>query len=431
LPGKYEALRSRLATADKTAGQLVMSWAEIEQLVGMLPGRANSGNWWLVPAPTTAHARAWLAAGWQPQSVVPGNSVVFVPSAATPPQHSQAAGSTALGSVPNAVTSHKTTWRSLAADIKGWAVAAVSAGVATAVSFKHLPWYATTVLGVAIAAVAFATTQAFSSGSKAEEARKWWAATSAMLVLIAGGTFAYHQWLDPSTRPGPPFAVTVDPDPTSLVSPQGCRQMILPGPWSNPAPPASLLQEIVNPWEQSQHGVDATTTYVAIFLQGTSDQAVEISSPEIIVTRRKAALRGPAVQLGGGCGSEQAERKFNANLDQQYPAAVFEDGQAFPAVKTAAGTAQEAQSPFFKITASDSEYFVISASTSEEDVQWYIDLDWASDGQKGTYQIRDGPVPFETSAYDPSVNPTYTLLPNGTWSPSLIASRPNPTRTTT
>lgn len=416
MPGKYEPLRNHLAAADKTAGQLIMSWAEIEQLVGTLPGRANSGNWWLGPAPTTAQARAWLAAGWQPQSVVPGKIVVFVPGAAAPPQQNPAAGSAALAAVPSAATSQKTIWRSLAADLKGWAVAAVSAGVATAVSFKHLPWYATSALSVGIAAVAFAATQAFSSRGKAEEARKWWAATSAMLLLIAGGAFAYHQWLDPSTRPGLPFVVTVDPDPTSLVSAQGCRQIILPGPWRNPAPPASLLQEVVNPWEQSQHGVDATTTYVAIFLQGTSDQAVEISSPEVVVAHRKAALRSPTVQLGGGCGSEQAERMFNVNLDQQYPAAVFEDGRAFPTVKTAAGTAQEAQSPPFKITTSDSEYFVVSASTSKEDVQWYIDIDWASDGQKGTYQIRDGSVPFETSAYDPSVNRTYTLLPNGTWS---------------
>lgn len=65
----------------KSAGQVRLSWAELEGLVGSLPASAlNHRAWW---SGDRTHVRAWKAADYRLDSFHPGQYVTFVPAGAS------------------------------------------------------------------------------------------------------------------------------------------------------------------------------------------------------------------------------------------------------------------------------------------------------------------------------------------------------------
>ena len=227
---------------------------------------------------------------------------------------------------------------------------------------------------------------------------------------------AYNGTAPIEVSSGMPFTVAVSVDPQNPVMPEECRQVVLPGPWRAPAPPMSVTQQAINSWERAQDGVDGAGTYVTIILQGTSDQAVTINAPQVVITSRQRSLDGPVAEMSGGCGGELRVRQFIIDLDQQQPVATFQDGTGLPAMPSASGAVEQAQSPVFTISDTDAEYFVVDATTTRSLVRWYLNLNWQSMGRSGTLPISDGSVPFATSAVNPAGHAFYYLRPGGTWS---------------
>jgi hypothetical protein len=76
--GKYDPLRYHLALVPADVGELIMSFAEVEALVGALPTSARTHPaWW------ADDSKAWNAAGWRVKSVDQGvGHVVFKRSSA-------------------------------------------------------------------------------------------------------------------------------------------------------------------------------------------------------------------------------------------------------------------------------------------------------------------------------------------------------------
>ena len=67
--GKYDPLFRHLCTTD-SADAVELTFDEIEQLVGPLPAAAARREWWTNDHVTRpAHARAWLDAGRQVETV--------------------------------------------------------------------------------------------------------------------------------------------------------------------------------------------------------------------------------------------------------------------------------------------------------------------------------------------------------------------------
>jgi hypothetical protein len=302
-------------------------------------------------------------------------------------------------------------------DLAAAGVAALSGGVAAIISLNHLPWLAIVLLSVSVFAVTFAITQALASRDATEKAVKWLSLAMSLVLATGAGAFVYHKELDPATRPASlPFTVTVSVDPQNPVIPEECRQVVLPGPWHAPAPPTSITQQAINSWEHAQDGVDGAGTYVTIILQGTSDQAVTINAPQVVITSRQHSLNGSVAGMSGGCGGELQVRQFTVDLDQQQPVATFQDDTGLPAVPSASGVIKQAQAPVFTISDTDPEYFVVDATTARSLVRWYLDLNWQRMGRSGTLPISDGSVPFATSAVNPAGHAFYYLRPGGTWS---------------
>lgn len=425
MAGKYDPLRDYLVARDKDEVRLSLSFDAVGRLVGGLPASATSREtWWANTAADRGQARAWRDAGWFVESVDPSppGFVVFARSpAGTPPgpaDPATAAGpAAAAGGQPVPEPAKYVSWRSLRSDLAAGGVAALSGGVAAIFSLNHLPWLAIVLLSVSVFAVAFAITQALASRDAAGKAVKWLSLALSLVVATGAGAFVYHKELDPATRPASlPFTVTVSIDPPNPVMPEECRQIVLPGRWHAPAPPASLTQQAINSWEHARDGVDGAGTYVTIILQGTSGQAVTINAPQVVITSRQHPLNGPVAEMSGGCGAELQVRQFTVDLDQQRPAATFQDGTGLPAVPSASGAIKQAQAPVFTISDTDPEYFVVDATTMKSLVRWYLELNWQSMGRSGTLPIRGGSVPFATSAVNPAGHTFYYLRPGGTWS---------------
>lgn len=425
MAGKYGPLRDYLAARDKGEVRLSLSFDAVGRLVGGLPPSATSREtWWANTAAARGQARAWQDAGWLVESVDPSAGfVVFARSpAGTPPGPAgpaPAAGpATAAGGQPAPAATPEpgkhASWRSMRSDLAAGGVAALSGGVAAIISLNHLPWLAIVLLSVSVFAVAFAITHALASRDAAE---KWWSLAMSLVLATAAGAFVYHEELDPAMRPASlPFTVAVSVDPQNPVMPEECRQVVLPGPWRAPAPPTSVTQQAINSWEQAQDGVDGAGTYVTIILQGTSDQAVTINAPQVVITSRQRPLNGPVAGMSEGCGAELRVRQFTIDLDQKQPVATFQDGTGLPAVPSASGAIEQAQAPVFTISDTDPEYFVVDATTARNLVRWYLKLNWQSMGRSGTLPISDGSAPFATSAVNPAGHAFYFLRPGGTWS---------------
>ena len=415
MPSKYDPLRAYLAAAKKRSESgITLSFDEIDQIVGGLPATARSQvTWWENSQVTRAHVKAWLAVGWAAHADLAAQTVTFTIEPGGPPSNTPPAPHAASGKTPGTDTS----WRSMAPDLLAGAVAVIAAGVAVLVSLEHLPWGAITLLSVSAAAIAFAFTQAIATRKTPGQAIKWMSGATACILLTGAGGWVYHVDLDPSTRPAAlPFTISESVDPTIPGFNQGCRQISLPAPWHAPSAPSPLTPSTVNAWEKAKHGVDGHQTFVTIILQGTSDEAVTIQSPQVQVRNRTAELNGPAVELSGGCGGSVPVRQFTINLDADHPAVAYQDGTALGVIPSGSGSAKETTAPVFSVSATDPEYFLVNATTAKSYVHWFLELQWQSMGRSGTVQIGDGSesIPFATTAVK-FPGPKYYLQDDGSW----------------
>lgn len=436
---KYDPLRDYLAARPEDVRELTMGFDQVEQLVGRLPRSARIRRaWWGNTVDARVEAQAWRAAGWHVQSVdLAAEVVVFArgvtgaapaarqhPASEPPPGTGSARGpggdegvsgqADASGSPEERATSREpVSSRAIAGDLAVGVVAAAAAAATAIVGLTHLPWLALVLLSIAVGAIAFTMTQAIVSRKLAGFARMWWSFSTILVLLLGAGAFTYHKLFDPATRtPALPFSAVVMTDPSPIVD-QGCRTIVLPGPWRNfPTPQGPLTDMNVNKWETSQHGVDGGETTVVVELQGLSDQVVTIDQPQVVVSSRRAPIRGSAVALTGGCGGGLQHRVFAVNLDQQDPAATLVAGVPYPPLQAGTKPSAQASSASFTISATDPEYFVIVATTKKALCQWFLDLSWQSMGKFGTLLIKNGAMSFKTTAT--ATDPKHYLI-FGAW----------------
>jgi hypothetical protein len=426
MAGKYYPLLSHLASLDEGTRQLIMSFTDIEQLVGELPQSARKRREWWADANVGREPKVWQAAGWRVESVNRATGfVVFArdggdvvpstdggPTPTTSPLPAaqdvkekdgettrvEAPSPAGEGQKPSTVIS----WRSIAGDVAVGVVAAAVTAVAAIVGLAHLPFLAIAILCFSVGFIGFTVSQAITTRKLPAAAQKWWSISTASLVLIGAGAFAYHKGLDPaSASQALPFSAVVRTDSSPAVEAvdQGCRTVVLPGPWRNISiPPEPLSDTGVNQWEASHNGIDGNDTVVVVELQGTSDQTVVIDPPQLVVTSRGKPVPGSAALLSGGCGDTLIHRVFQADLDEQAPSVTLVTGAPYPPTQVEGNSASQASSPSFAVSASDPEYFVIIATTKTALCKWYIDLSWQSMGQFGTLRLENNGKEFQTTA---------------------------------
>jgi hypothetical protein len=155
-------------------------------------------------------------------------------------------------------------------------------------------------------------------------------------------------------------------------------------------PPPPLVQD-AGIWAATQGAIHGRETKVQISVQGRSSTAVVLEALRVRITGRSSPAPGTAYAMDQGCGGGITPRGFDVNLDIDRPVAHAvagnDTGQTVPAV----------QFPY-RVSATDPEVLLVSATTQTYDCNWYLELDWSSQGRTGTVRIDDHGRPFRTTS---------------------------------
>ncbi|WP_442817106.1 helix-turn-helix domain-containing protein [Streptomyces sp. NBC_01334] len=184
---------------------------------------------------------------------------------------------------------------------------------------------------------------------------------------------------------GVPLAWTVD----SQVWALGCGHdyVIDKPPTQVPPPPA---EQDAGPWATAQGAVHGRETNVEISVQGRNSTAVVLTALRVRVVGRAAPVPGTAYAMDQGCGGSLSKRYFAVDLDKDRPVAHSVAGND-------AGTPIPAVSLPYRVSSTDPEVLLVTARTETCACDWYLELDWSSQGRTGTVRIDDRGRPFRTS----------------------------------
>ncbi|MFC8918367.1 helix-turn-helix domain-containing protein [Streptomyces sp. NPDC057116] len=197
---------------------------------------------------------------------------------------------------------------------------------------------------------------------------------------------------------GLPLAWSVDSQAWKL----GCGHdyVVSKPPGQVPPPPAP---QDAAPWAATQGAVHGGETLVRLSVQGRSDTAVVLEALRVRVVGRTAPAEGNAYAMDQGCGGAVTPRYFAVDLDKDRPIARAvagnDSGTPIPAVRMP-----------YRVSAKDPEVLLVTAGTRACDCRWYLELDWSSQGRRGTVRIDDDGRPFRTSAIEGLPRYTYDTL---------------------
>ncbi|MEU6682223.1 helix-turn-helix domain-containing protein [Streptomyces sp. NPDC046832] len=199
----------------------------------------------------------------------------------------------------------------------------------------------------------------------------------------------------PSTRTTPPPAGTAGPavpltwSADSQAWELGCaHDYVIARPPGQVAPPP--VPQDAGVWAASQNAVHGGETLVELTVQGRTDTAVVLEALRVRVVGRTDPAQGNAYAMDRGCGGSITPRSFDVNLDKDRPLARAVAGSD-------AGTPIPAVRMPYRVSARDPEVLLVNARTQACDCRWYLELDWSSQGRRGTVRIDDDGRPFRTS----------------------------------
>ncbi|WP_105973872.1 helix-turn-helix domain-containing protein [Streptomyces geranii] len=146
-------------------------------------------------------------------------------------------------------------------------------------------------------------------------------------------------------------------------------------------------------WAASQGAVHGRTTNLRITVQGRSSAAVVLEALHVRVVNHTtpASRRGIAYSTYEGCGAILVPRHFSVNLDARRPLARSMPGnnpdRPAPAIDFP-----------YQVSLREPEVLLLAARTESCTCDWYVELDWSSQGRTGTVRIDDDGRPFRTTS---------------------------------
>ncbi|MEW2613891.1 helix-turn-helix domain-containing protein [Streptomyces sp. NPDC047880] len=204
-------------------------------------------------------------------------------------------------------------------------------------------------------------------------------------------------------KPSPSSSARITPPPAGAADPAvpltwsadshawelGCgHDYVVARPPDQVAPPPAPQDAAV--WAAAQNAVHGGETLVQLSVQGRTDTAVVLEALRVRVVGRTAPAQGNAYAMDRGCGGSITPRSFDVNLDKDRPIARAVAGSD-------AGTPIPAVRMPYRVSARDPEVLLVNARTQACDCRWYLELDWSSQGRRGTVRIDDDGHPFRTS----------------------------------
>ncbi|MFJ5139826.1 helix-turn-helix domain-containing protein [Streptomyces sp. NPDC088707] len=160
-----------------------------------------------------------------------------------------------------------------------------------------------------------------------------------------------------------------------------------------PPPPPEAAD--ARSWAAAQGAVDGGETLVRVSVQGKSTAAVVLQALHVRVVDRGAPLPWAGYRMDDGCGGAVTPRRFEVDLDRPRPVARALDGYDASGQE---GRTLPAVSFPYAVSAAEPEELLVSAEAAGCDCRWYLELEWSSEGRRGTVRIGDEDgAPFRTS----------------------------------
>ncbi len=258
-------------------------------------------------------------------------------------------------------------------------------------SVKPKPWWKSTITKVATAVFAIIT---------------------AVVTAVATNVAQKFVGIDPSADPkastrtsknptargdaNPPFTWTVHP----LITP--CE-----APWVAPRSPEAIDSIAAGSfpennqnwpaWPPAVDGASASPGRVEIFVKGKPGADVFLTGLHVEVRGRRPPLKGTVI--GAPCGDISEFRWLDVNLDRSPTREIAHyDSDRAAGAPPQWGRHTPIRFPY-RISASDSEAFLISARTTRNDCAWIAKLSWSStNGASNTVTIDSHGAPFHTTS---------------------------------
>lgn len=160
-----------------------------------------------------------------------------------------------------------------------------------------------------------------------------------------------------------------------------------------PPPPPEAAD--ARSWAAAQGAVDGGETLVRVSVQGKGAAAVVLQALHVRVVERGAPLPWAAYRMDDGCGGAVTPRRFEVDLDRPRPVARALDGYDASGEE---GRTLPAVSFPYAVSAAEPEELLVFAGAAGCDCRWYLELEWSSEGRRGTVRIGDEDgAPFRTS----------------------------------
>ncbi|WP_282696265.1 helix-turn-helix transcriptional regulator [Streptomyces sp. CC208A] len=223
--------------------------------------------------------------------------------------------------------------------------------------------------------------------------RRWgWAgvvggALAVVVTMTLGAVLLPGKSREGAAEPPAPLTWTV----ASHIWKNGCGHTYLVERTPPPPPEAADARS----WAAAQGAVDGGETLVRVSVQGKGAAAVVLQALHVRVVERGAPLPWAAYRTDDGCGGAVTPRSFEVDLDRPRPVARALDG--YDASGQEGRTIPAVSFPY-AVTAAEPEELLVSARTAGCDCRWYLELEWSSEGHRGTVRIGDEDgEPFRTS----------------------------------
>ncbi|MFF6881738.1 helix-turn-helix domain-containing protein [Streptomyces sp. NPDC012421] len=226
--------------------------------------------------------------------------------------------------------------------------------------------------------------------------RRWgWLAVAGGALAVVGAVTLGAVLLPGKAReraaapppPPPPLTWTV----ASHLWTNGCGHTYLVERTPPPPPEAADARR----WAEAQGAVHGGETLVRVSVQGKGAAAVVLQALHVRVVERGAPLPWAGYRMDEGCGGAVTPRRFAVDLDRPRPVARALDGYD---ASGAEGRTLPAVSFPYAVSLTEPEELLVSAATAGCDCRWYLELEWSSEGRRGTVRIGDEEgEPFRTS----------------------------------
>jgi hypothetical protein len=207
------------------------------------------------------------------------------------------------------------------------------------------------------------------------------ALTTALTVLVTWLVTQALTGVERERELANPVTLTVESNPANVAAFSDLSiEVALPATAQTAPDPGSGCGQF-HPKLLGMGAADAGTTRVQVVTQGSTSEAVLISSMRAVVTKREEPLTGP-LAVCPSAGAAQI-RPVSIDLDSQSPVAEPQSGAAEFGFTVAQG---------------ETETFLVSATTEECFCEWHLEVALVVAGERQIQTIFNAGRPFRTTA---------------------------------